>query len=230
MKLNKLLMILCLVTCFTVFFNLNLDAKDPKENIDSENLNVKNLYVESINAENSIISTDESSEIDRIFVKIPGLEGDSLDINYNGWIIAYSYSFDITRNWNSDKNKSSSKFGPVDILKSIDRSTPGLAFNTAFGTFFDEVIIECVISYTDAGNVPLYRIKLQGVVIDGISSSISKKEGMFEIVKLSYEKIEWTYFAYDPAGALKGKISYAWNVLKDQPIELSPEVETSTEK
>lgn len=103
------------------------------------------------------------------------------------------------------------EFGPIRVVKRIDRTTPVLSVITATGAVFDEATLKFV-RQCDGDSVTYYEVRLRnGVVVTSISATAGE-DIPTEQVSLSFNKIQWAYTPVNDDCSAEAEIARGWNL------------------
>jgi type VI secretion system secreted protein Hcp len=151
-----------------------------------------------------------------IFLKIPGVDGESQTKGKEKQIEIFSYSWGA-HNTSGVAHGSGSGAGKVDISslqlqKSLDASSGKLFLSCCQGKHFDEATLIC----REAGGstpVEYLTIKMKQVFVENINWGASQGGGKpSESVSLTFASIAFDYFPQDEKGAKGSKASGGWNI------------------
>ena len=172
----------------------------------------------------SLVSASEAVATD-IFVKIEGIQGESMDKRHSNWIDAESITHLIEQKVHSvaatgGRSGGRADFGDFVVHKEIDKASPKLNLRCAKGEHIREVIIEKTASYSDAGRVAYLQYKLEDVLVTSVDTSFSggSQDAGTETVTLSFGKITCTYTEMDASGRKKGKVAYSWDLRANKEV------------
>jgi type VI secretion system secreted protein Hcp len=140
-----------------------------------------------------------------MFIKIDGIEGESLDDKHRGWIDVLSVSQGVTRSVSgagATRTNGLARFQDISVTKWLDKSTPKLLESVCNGKIFPKVEIDLV--STGAAGGPTGKTvyyTLQDVIFTS-----SKQDGSAtdddplptESFSLNFTKIEYQYQSVDP--------------------------------
>lgn len=158
------------------------------------------------------------------YLKIDGIEGESVDKGHEKWINLLSVSQGLSRPMKagasgSTRQRASVDLGDVVLVKELDSSTPKLIHALCDGKNFKEVLIDLCTSTGGDGRVPYYQWKLEQVFITSYDVSGAATDGGVptESMSLNFEKIHWTYDKMGKDGKSQGKVPASWDVEKGTP-------------
>jgi type VI secretion system secreted protein Hcp len=130
-----------------------------------------------------------------IFLKLDGIEGNTVHKDYKGWIqvtgLEQSTSNAISFSTGGGAGAGKVKFGEFIIKKAIDKTSASLLLNTATGRH----LRQAVVAFAGFDGIATYTITLSDVVLSGITTSSECKPNCIttEQVSLSFAKTEWVY-------------------------------------
>jgi type VI secretion system secreted protein Hcp len=154
-----------------------------------------------------------------IFLKIPGVDGESQAKGHEKEIEVFSYSLGAS-NPSSVASGTGSGAGKVDlsslsIQKQVDTATAKLFLNCCTGKHFDNGTI----TVREAGGdepVEYLTIEMKQVFIDSINWGASSGGGKpSESVSMSFAECKFTYWSQSEKGAKDQKTEAGWNVKKN---------------
>lgn len=155
-----------------------------------------------------------------IFLKLDGIDGESVKKDAEGWIELFSFS-------NGASNPSSVAFGTgsgagkvdlssLSLQKQLDKSSPKLFLNCCAGT---HIAKGCMIvrEATGADTTQIYfQYDMTEVFIDSISWGGSAGGGKpSESCSVSAKSLQITYLPQDATGTVGNKIVVGWDVSKN---------------
>ena len=140
------------------------------------------------------------------FLKIEGVESESTDEKYKGWIELESFSWGETNAGTAGHGAGSGagKVQPQDFhfVKRVDKSSPLLAQSCATGKHFAKGQLIC----RKAGDKPLvyYTTDLEQFIISSYQIGGSKGDEIpTEQISLNFSKALWAYTTQDDKGGGK---------------------------
>ena len=153
---------------------------------------------------------------DEWFVKFDGIKGELTDGKFAGWSRLSSVSSFVALAVDPASGASGPPSFGCNFTKAADRTSPALVTRCGRGERIPRVTLAFVLS---SPNATQYRISLDSVLISSLSESGSGSTagaGIHEQVSLSFQKIEWTYFALDDNGGNTGGLigTYDLSTLK----------------
>ena len=157
-----------------------------------------------------------------IFLKIEGIQGESTDDKYKGWIEITGYTLGLNQPASASASTAGggsserANFRDLAITKELDKSSPKLALYCADGTHIKEVILELCRAGGD--KLKYMEYKLSDVIVSSIRTT--GEIGIpTEKVTFNYGKIEWTYTQQRRAdGAGAGNIATGWSLETNKRI------------
>ena len=172
-----------------------------------------------------VFSTDVTKGVPssiKVFGRIDGIPGESLDEFHKDWIDAIGFSGGVEQPTSTATagggTVERADFMKVVIVKPFDKATPKLYFSCASGDHISEIVIEFVKAGGDT-EAPFFKIKLMDVLVSSVRPVISPSIGyLTEQVSFVYGKIEWTYKEMDPkTGQHIGDVVTHWNLETNTP-------------
>jgi type VI secretion system secreted protein Hcp len=161
-------------------------------------------------------STDRS--INKAFLMIDGIAGESKDSKHLNWIELINYS----EKMESQPSKASGGAGkpvhsPLAVTKRMDISSPKLYLALNNGLHIKEARLELI-----KGGLVTVRINLSDVTINMVAVKVEQLEDgqtPIETVHLSYGRIKWTYFSVDPrTGNIKARVESGWDLAANKAL------------
>ena len=151
------------------------------------------------------------------FIKIEGIEGESMDKDHKGWSDLLSFSQAIHKP-GSGVTGASRRRGDVileDIVcvKEIDKSSPKLQEAASKGTVFPKVEIHLTTTIKGVKQT-YYAYELKNVLITSYSILGNNETVPSENISINFEEIKAIYTAYDDKGKKAGNVEYSWKVEK----------------
>jgi type VI secretion system secreted protein Hcp len=158
-----------------------------------------------------------------IFLKLDGIDGESIKSGAEGWIELFSFS-------NGASNPSSVAFGTgsgagkvdlssLSLQKQLDKASPKLFLNCCAGTHI--ATGQMIVREATGGDTTqtYFQYDLTEVFIDSISWGGSAGGGKpSESVSVSAKSLQVTYLPQDSTGTVGNKIVVGWDVSKNQKI------------
>lgn len=158
-----------------------------------------------------------------IFLKLDGIDGESVKKGAEDWIELFSFS-------NGASNPSSVAFGTgsgagkvdlssLSLQKQLDKSSPKLFLNCCAGTHIAKG--QMVVREATGGDTTqtYFQYDMTEVFIDSISWGGSAGGGKpSESVSVSAKSLQITYLPQDSTGQVGNKIVVGWDVSKNQKI------------
>ena len=146
--------------------------------------------------------------------------GDCQIKDYEGWIAAMNFSWDVNREFKesakagtSDIFTGISTLGPLVITKSLDKSSPYLNFGGSGGGQIGESLK--LVLLTNSGStaepVKMMVYTLDKPIVASVSISGDEDGRPVETVSFIYNKIMWEYYIYKADGTLDKIIKMGWD-------------------
>ncbi|MEX6690784.1 type VI secretion system tube protein Hcp [Danxiaibacter flavus] len=154
-----------------------------------------------------------------IFLKLDGINGESMAKGHENWIEILTYSWGIREellatNTGGTAVAGKAVFSDVALTKILDSSSIPIRIHCASAKRIPNAILDIVLY----GNYPepLYQVKLYDVIITGVGSSANEGvEKPRETLSLNYARIEWSYSMQDIKGNIGTPIKGGWDVKKN---------------
>lgn len=165
-------------------------------------------------------ATGMSSAVD-FFMKVDGIEGESLDDKHKGEIQLLSFSLGATQAGTAGIGGGSGsgkvQLHDFQVTKYFDKASPKLFEACATGKHTPKVVVVC----RKAGGTQQEYLKytFSDVLISSITHSGSGSEVLpTENLSLNYSKIEMEYKPQDEKGGLGGVVKSGWDAAKNVKV------------
>ena len=153
------------------------------------------------------------------FARIDGIEGESTDEIYQGWIELLNYSVAVNQRVSSTASSAGgagaerANFQDLSFEKALDKSTPKLALACASGTHINNIIIEVCRAGSD--KIKFMEYKLTNCIISRVATE-SGGAFPFDKVSINYGKIQWSYIVQKRSGGGQAEhIASGWDLQKN---------------
>jgi type VI secretion system secreted protein Hcp len=153
------------------------------------------------------------------FVKIDGIEGESSDSNYSGWMEALDYGMSVAQKASRTTSSAGgfsvgrADFSEFTFRKELDLSSPAIALACADGAHIDSVTI--VVCRSGKDKVKFMEYQLSDCMISEVLT-IGGGEFPSETISITFAKIVWTYSRQKRQGGfLTGNLATGWNLQKN---------------
>jgi type VI secretion system secreted protein Hcp len=155
-----------------------------------------------------------------IYLKIEGVDGESMVKGYEGWIKLDSFSWAVNRTISSPvggggRDVSPPKVSEISVSKVMDKSSPLLFLEAAAGKVFPKVEIH-VTDSGPTGEKTLYSMSLGDVLVSTYASA-SGGDRPTEQVSFNFTKIEMKYNPTNPDGSTGEPIEAGYDFANPQP-------------
>ena len=108
-------------------------------------------------------------------------------------------------------------FGPIRVVKLIDKATPLLSISAANGAVLEQATLSFV-RQCDEAPVTYYEVRLtNGVLVTSISATAGE-DIPTEQVSLSFNKIQWAYTPVNDDCSTEAEITRGWNLVTNAPF------------
>ena len=151
-----------------------------------------------------------------LFLKIPGIPGESQDSRHKDEIEVLAYSWGVT----ADRNQKAA-FKDFAFTKHVDQASPQLLLHAAGG----QAIPAAVLLVRGAGERPedFLTYCLTDVRVTGVSTAGSTSgDRPTEEVSLSYGSFFQTYRKQSPDGSLGAVFTGGWNIVDNLLLRAPP--------
>jgi len=147
-----------------------------------------------------------------MFLKIEGMDGESVDANHAKWMDVMEYGWGVEVVPGGSSRMTSSQHLGLVITKTLDKTSPGLALKCSKGEHIPSVIL--AICQAEGDRTQIMRYTLEDAVVTSVHVSGSAADGMrpVEEISFSYRRITWLYTELDATGKAKGNVEFTWNV------------------
>jgi type VI secretion system secreted protein Hcp len=151
-----------------------------------------------------------------IFLKIPGIPGESMDSDYRNWIDVSSFAWGLSLPEEDMSTRASGRVRAHGLAFShlLDAASPKLMSACAKGEVIKEALL--TLRYQGEGGHKFYELKISEVVVHTVNLSgsdlgqagdISAMTGILspkpiEEVTLGFTKIQWTYWPQKTDGTM----------------------------
>ena len=114
------------------------------------------------------------------------------------------------------RTTAAAEFGPLAVLKPVDKATPMLAQACASGRRYAEAEL---VFFAGGSTQPIGRVTLSDVRIVESASAGGDMPAPEERLSLSFGRVEWTYIDIDPnTNRPRGEVKAGWDVAANRPI------------
>lgn len=168
------------------------------------------------------------------FLKLDGVDGESLDQEHQGWCEVLSWSWGVSQpGMKMVAGVGAGRAGKASvssftIMKRIDKASPELFLRCMNGKVFPKVELEIVrtggAENGALGRVAPIHIKLTNVLVSSykpgeylaphdLLPAVQEPSGIpMESLSLNFQKVEFAYAAVDASGALGAPIKTGWDL------------------
>ncbi len=156
-----------------------------------------------------------------VCVSFGDIEGESEDIDHEGWIDLLSFKqgqYIPASSIGAAAGRASSVFEEIAMGKELDKASPKLAEAVSLGKILPKVDVHVTRALPDGTRVTYYAYELKNIVLT--SYRVRGTTGIdipLEDVSLSFEQIKVTYTKYDDSGRYESIVEYDWDVVRNQP-------------
>jgi type VI secretion system Hcp family effector len=144
-----------------------------------------------------------------IFVKIPGIDGESADANHDKWIDVLSIDSEIITPVTAPGSPTArAQHGDIKIIKRVDKASPLLLGAGSTGQTVSDVVIDVTGTGTDRHPGPYFQYRLREAIVTSFSAS-QESDFPIEIISMNYSRVDWMYQEFKDDGS-KGLTVEAW--------------------
>jgi type VI secretion system secreted protein Hcp len=153
-----------------------------------------------------------------MFLKIPGIKGESQDKTYKEQIDVLSWSWGMSQSGTTHVGSGggSGKVNVQDmtLTKYIDSSSPLLMLACCNGKHYDEALL--VVRKAGENPVEYVKIKMKEVIVSSLSTGGSGGEDrLTENVTLNFAQVAVDYTPQNPNGSAGTPIPMTWDIAKN---------------
>jgi type VI secretion system secreted protein Hcp len=154
------------------------------------------------------------------YLRIDGIEGGSAAARYEGWMDVAAFEWNVSSTAGAvagaTRTTAAPEFGPITVLKPVDKATPMLAQACASGRSYPEAEL---VFFAAGSTQPIGRVTLADVRIVESASAGGDMPAPEERLSLSFGRVEWTYVDLDPnTGRPRGEVKAGWDVAANRPM------------
>lgn len=169
----------------------------------------------------ALFSAPAQAAVD-IFLKIDGIEGDSVVQGHEGEIDVLGWGWQLsqtgTMHTGTGGAAGASQIGDISIIKNSDSASPALYLSVMKGTFIPEAILTIRKSGGADKPVPFMVITMTEVLVTSARPGGSAGDAIpVEQITLNFAKIKIEYFSQNPDGTA------------GSPVEVIYDIRTGTE-
>lgn len=163
--------------------------------------------------------TNTASAQTQLFLKLPGIDGESSDKGHKNWtdLLSYEQSLSSAPSTSGGMTVAGrTKFDEIILEKKLDKTSAKIMVAAASGQRFPEVVIE--MGRFDGRDTRVFlTIRLTDVIISGHQFGIAEQGGSAgkEKLKLNFTGINWEY---KPSPSSNESIKEGWDQKKNQRI------------
>jgi type VI secretion system secreted protein Hcp len=156
-----------------------------------------------------------------IFLKIEGVDGESMDKAHPNWIEIESWSFGVSQGASALKPRAEKpSFQDVAVVKTIDKATPVLFLKCCNGEHFPEATLSMRRAAAEPGGTQedYFVIKMTDCLVSSFGPSATEGDPQpTEQVSFNFAKVEFSY-AEQSAGGTGGVVKAGWDLKKNEKI------------
>jgi len=148
-----------------------------------------------------------------IFAKIGDIKGESTDSKHKGEIDILSFSWGVTNSGTiggGGGGAGKATFQDLSFTHSIDKASPLLLKACATGAHIKEATITQ--RKAGKGQQEYLIIKMNDIIITGVSLSSSESGGSSENISMAFAKVDLEYKPQRPDGSLDAGIHFKYDI------------------
>ncbi len=150
------------------------------------------------------------------FAKYDGVDGESLDVNHQGWVdvLAFDWAGTTAPSTGSSRRRAAPDVEDFNIVLEYEKAAVKLQESFLRGKVYPTLTVELTATYGGARATYLkYELKNVMVTSYQLNASGSEDDGPPVVaVANSFEKIKVTYTEYDPTGRAQGNVVSAYKL------------------
>ncbi len=153
-----------------------------------------------------------------MFLKIPGVDGESRDSSHKDEIDVLSWSWGMSNSGSTHSGGGAgiASFKDVALTKWLDKSTPKLMTHVSNGAHLPSAVL----TVRKAGSEPVeyYTLTMTDVIVTSLSTGGSGGEDrLTENVSLNFARVKATYIQILTTGPTEDPVEYDWNIAENSP-------------
>lgn len=163
----------------------------------------------------ALASSTTPATADDYFLKLDGIDGESVDAKHKGEIDIQFFSWGVSNSGNAagggGGGAGKSSFSDFSIQARLSKASPKLFFACAAGQHIKSATLTVRRPGKEAQEY--YTIKMDDVLVS--SAQNGGADGAAEItdsISLNFSKITWTYYPQKADGSLGTKVEHFWSV------------------
>jgi type VI secretion system secreted protein Hcp len=148
-----------------------------------------------------------------VFMFVEGIEGEVTEKSHKDWIEILSYT-QAFRNTGSAAGGGGGAgkvtCGDITVLKSIDKSSPGVLQGVVTGKHYQQAKIDFAVAGGKEGSLTYYKVTIDDVQFLAIEQTDQPDEArIVERVTLRGSKFDYEYRVQDPKGGLGDSVKFS---------------------
>lgn len=158
-----------------------------------------------------------------MFLKLDGINGESMDAKHKQAIQLHSFSFGISQvgsgSFGGGSGSGKAEWADIHFTKNVDTSTPTLIEHCATGKHIAKAQLFVRKSGAAGGQGDYYTITMTEVIVSGVQNSGSSAADLpQESLSLNYAKIQFEYKTQDDKGVLGKPVTAGWDLKVQQKV------------
>lgn len=153
------------------------------------------------------------------YLEIEGVEGEAADELHKGQIDIQSFSWGVSNAGSmaagSGGGAGKASFSNLNVMKSVDKSSPVLFQSAAVGEHFPTAVMRLV----DSGSrTEFMKVTLTDVIISSYQTKGSDGSMPMESFRLNFSKIEFEYTPQKPDGSLDAPVKAGYDLAQNKKV------------
>ena len=141
---------------------------------------------------------------EHIYLKVAGVEGESLEANHKGWIevsdVHYSISNASSFAAGSGQGQGATQLSPISVTAKTGKHSPDFLRKCMNGTPFETMEFEWLKQTGDSAGQVAHKLKLKFAYVSSLSPNLSGEP--MEHFSITCEDLEVEYFKQESGGNL----------------------------
>jgi type VI secretion system secreted protein Hcp len=151
-----------------------------------------------------------------LYLKLDGIDGESLDQDHVGWIELTGWSFGAhnaaTFAVNQGGQAKQAQFTPFNVQKHCDKSSPILAKNVASGKHIHSGIVSCMKLNGDA-RVEYLKYEFKDLMVSSVVGTCGAQDDhVSESIDLVFAEFKMEYKLQNDKGSAAGTVDMGFNI------------------
>jgi type VI secretion system secreted protein Hcp len=158
------------------------------------------------------------------FLKLEGIDGESVDDRHKGEIEIQSFSWGVSNAGSMASGgggAGKATFQDMHFMRRLDKASPKLALACATGQHIPSAVLVCRKSGSDGKPVEYYKITMIDILVTGITAGGSSggDDMPTESISLNFAKIEWEYLPIGADGLPGEPVRTGFDLMLNEPMQ-----------